>query len=227
MSLFVDGRKAAASVHGTKLRCTDCHRGMDEVPHPTRTVRTAAEFRGGLTRVCASCHFEKFRQYADGVHHAVAAKGDSSAPGCTDCHGAHDVARPAVPRTRISETCAGCHPEVADTYATSAHGKGLSAGNEDVPVCTDCHRAHDITSPRKEAWLLRTPEMCGSCHADGKKMAKYGLSTAVLRTYLADFHGMAASLRKVSPENSGRITALCVDCHGVHDIAKVDDPASP
>jgi hypothetical protein len=42
-------------------------------------------------------------------------------------------------------------------------------------------------------------------------MAKYGLSTNVLQTYLADFHGATATLRS-------SVTALCTDCHGVHDI---------
>jgi predicted CXXCH cytochrome family protein len=96
-----------------------------------------------------------------------------------------------------------------------------------VPVCTDCHRSHDIASPRTEAWKLSTPETCGGCHADRERMARYGLSPNVLRTYLSDFHGMNASLRRGSPSTGEPLTALCVDCHGVHDIARVDDPSSP
>jgi hypothetical protein len=60
-------------------------------------------------------------------------------------------------------------------------------------------------------------------------MAKYGLSTKVLQTYLADFHGATASLaggRGTGPGGDGRVTALCTDCHGVHDITRVDDPGS-
>ena len=59
-------------------------------------------------------------------------------------------------------------------------------------------------------------------------MKKYGLSTAVLRTYLADFHGKTASLRQHrGVATDGPIVARCTDCHGVHDIEKVDDPNSP
>ena len=63
-----------------------------------------------------------------------------------------------------------------------------------MPVCTDCHRAHDTTDPRDGALAMRTPEICGRCHTDEKLMTRYGLSTKVVDTYLADFHGMAATL---------------------------------
>ena len=56
-------------------------------------------------------------------------------------------------------------------------------------------------------------------------MKKYGLSTNVMQTYLADFHGMTASLQKNERSaEGGRVVALCIDCHGVHDIAKTDGP---
>ena len=107
------------------------------------------------------------------------------------------------------------------------HGKALAGARpEDVPVCTDCHRSHDVAGPHDQSWLVRTPQLCGKCHADEKRMAPYGLSTDVLRTYLADFHGMTASLSHAANEGERRVTALCTDCHGVHDIAKTDDPGS-
>ena len=62
--------------------------------------------------------------------------------------------------------------------------------------------------------------MCGKCHADRKLAAKYGMSDKVLQTYLADFHGMTASLHESKSTGSTRFTALCIDCHGVHDIAR-------
>ena len=56
-------------------------------------------------------------------------------------------------------------------------------------------------------------------------MKKYGLSTKVMQTYLADFHGMTASLQKSETGDAptaGRVVALCIDCHGVHDITKTE-----
>lgn len=55
-------------------------------------------------------------------------------------------------------------------------------------------------------------------------MAKYGLSTEVLNTYVADFHGTTVTLfEKVSASQPSN-KAVCTDCHGIHDITRVDDP---
>jgi hypothetical protein len=223
--LFVDGEALARSVHAGRVRCTDCHPGMQELPHPERTFATRAAFTAAFAESCKRCHFDKYTKLFDSVHYRRLAKGD--APTCVDCHGSHEVLAPGKPRTRVSETCAACHADVAETYASSVHGKALANGRaEDVPVCTDCHRSHDVAGPHDQSWLVRTPQLCGKCHADEKRMKPYGLSTAVLRTYLADFHGMTASLSHAADQGERRVTALCTDCHGVHDIAKVDDPGS-
>ena len=116
-SLFVDRAQLSASIHGKDLRCTDCHAGMGDVPHPERKVKTLEAFRSGFRDACKACHFDTYTQSLDGVHYKQLAKGNGSAPWCTDCHGSHDVARAATPRTRISETCAACHQEVAETYS--------------------------------------------------------------------------------------------------------------
>jgi predicted CXXCH cytochrome family protein len=123
--------------------------------------------------------------------------------------------------------CSGCHGKEADVYAKSVHGRAAESTG-DVPVCTDCHRAHDTTDPRDGALAMRTPEICGRCHTDEKLMTRYGLSTKVVDTYLADFHGMAATLQKGQKKGPGvRLAAVCTDCHGVHDIQKADSPDSP
>jgi nitrate/TMAO reductase-like tetraheme cytochrome c subunit len=226
-SLKVDKDAFARSVHGGKLRCTDCHPGLGEVPHPERRYRNADEFRAGFRDACKTCHFANYTKYLDSVHYSVLAKNAGPAPGCTDCHDSHAIQPASRPRTRISETCAACHSDIQETYAQSVHGKALrDPANADVPVCTDCHRAHDISDPREASWLLRTPEICGKCHADAEKMSRYGLSAEVLQTYLADFHGMTASLARGGVTGEKRVTAVCVDCHGVHDIASAKDPGS-
>jgi len=230
LRLTVDGKAVAASVHGQGLKCTDCHPGMADIPHPERHVKNAAEFHAGFRDACKTCHFDKYALSVDGVHAKQLAKGNDAAPVCVDCHGAHDVAAASTPRTRISDTCAGCHPDVADTYLKSVHGKALADGNADVPVCTDCHRAHDISDPRVTSWIVKTPELCARCHTDKVKMARYGLSTNVVQSYLSDFHGVTASTSRAlrsSATGESRVTALCIDCHGVHDITTTDAANSP
>lgn len=228
LPLHVDAAVFAKSVHA-RLACADCHTGKSQVPHEPRNFSSRRDLTLAYDEQCRRCHFSNYTKTLDSVHQASVARGDRTAPVCVDCHGSHDIQKPSEPRTRISQTCARCHEGVAMAYAKSVHGRNLDgAASADVPVCTDCHRAHDIGGPHQQQWELLTPELCGRCHANESLMKKYGLSTAVLRTYLADFHGKTTSLRQHQGITAtGRVVARCTDCHGVHDIQKADDPSSP
>ncbi len=94
VSLGVDKAAFARSVHGKVLKCTDCHPAMAEIPHPEGRWKTKAEFRATLRESCRTCHFDTYRQTLDGVHHALAARGDARAPSCADCHGSHEISPP-------------------------------------------------------------------------------------------------------------------------------------
>lgn len=226
-SLFVDAERFARSIHGEMLQCTDCHSDIETYPHPEREFANLREFTLAYYESCKGCHFDNYTKTMDSVHYAVLAKGDLSAPLCVDCHGAHDVMSPDVPRSRISKTCSRCHREVYYQYVQSVHGEALvQAENVDVPVCTDCHRSHDIRDPKTASFHLRTPELCARCHSDETLMKKYSLSTNVLQTYLKDFHGMTASFYREEQITPAAFTAVCTDCHGVHDILRVRDPRS-
>jgi predicted CXXCH cytochrome family protein len=219
-SLFIDRSVFEKSVHGGKLGCVDCHSDMTEIPHAARPFKTRREFTIAYYEACKRCHFANYSKTLDSVHYQSIARGDRMAPTCVDCHGAHGVTPPGQPRSKISQTCATCHSGVSATYARSVHGRALIEDRSaDVPTCTDCHRSHDIAGPHAPGWRLKSPELCGGCHANAAMMKKYKLSTAVTSTYLADFHGVTASLQKKGgvPEG-GRVAALCIDCHGVHDI---------
>lgn len=228
ISVFVDPGGYAASVHGQKLNCTDCHTDITDYPHPERSYKTKRDINLALYESCKKCHFDNYTKTLEGIHYALLAKGDPRAPTCVDCHGSHQIMSPNRPRTKISATCNQCHAEVYKTYSESVHGKALlNAGNNDAPVCTDCHKAHDIQDPRTANFLLGTPELCGQCHSDEKIMKKYGLSTHVVETYLRDFHGVSASFHKGGGETIDKWKAVCTDCHGVHDIKSVDAQDSP
>jgi predicted CXXCH cytochrome family protein len=227
LPLFVDQEAFARSVHGGVYGCTKCHKGKTadhatgELPFKTRRDVTRQH-----SEACKGCHFQNYQKTLDGVHAARAAEEREASLACADCHGAHDVAPPTEPRTRVSETCARCHAKEAEVYARSVHGRAVDV-NRDLPVCTDCHRAHDTTDPKGGALVLRTAEICGRCHTDEKLMKKYGISPNVVSTYLADFHGMATSLQQGARRGEGvRLAAGCTDCHGVHDIEKADSPGS-
>jgi predicted CXXCH cytochrome family protein len=227
-SLYIDGAVFERSVHGGKLSCVDCHSDMTEIPHASRPFKTRREFTVAYYEACKRCHFANYNKTLDSVHHVAEARGDITAPLCVDCHGSHDVTSPNQPRSRISLMCAKCHQGVQTVYAKSVHGRALfEEKNSDVPVCTDCHRSHDVGGPRAPGWRLRSPEICANCHTNERLMKTYGISTNVMSTFLADFHGMTASMHKTERTDAGVVTALCIDCHGVHDITKTSDKASP
>lgn len=226
MSIYVDPQEFLSSVHGDKLNCTDCHSNISDYPHPEVNLKNQRAYSMALYESCKRCHFANYTKTLESIHYRMLSAGDTRAPVCVDCHGAHNISRPDLPRARISRTCEGCHEKIYATYIQSVHGKALTEGNPDVPTCTDCHRAHDIQEAHVDAFIVRTPTLCGNCHANEKLMSKYGLSTDVLRTYLQDFHGVSISFysRQGGEINAGK--AVCTDCHGVHDITKVRDSNS-
>lgn len=227
LNMHVDKEALASSVHA-ELACSDCHselKGKTE-KHKANPFPTRREFSVNYSEQCKQCHFSNYTKTLDSVHHALIAKGKLDAAVCTDCHGSHEMGPAAEPRSKISKTCANCHEKISVAYAQSVHGKALiDDENPDVPACTDCHRSHDIADPREGAWKVRTPGMCGNCHTNQKMMDKYGLSTRVVATYLADFHG-TTTLFQQSESGVKPTVALCTDCHGVHDITKTDAPGS-
>jgi len=224
-SLYVKVEAFRASVHGNKLTCTDCHQDITEVPHASRPFRSLREFTVAYYEQCKRCHFANYTKTLDSVHYQSLARGDKTAPLCVDCHGAHDVQPARGPGARLSASCTRCHEGVATVYAKSVHGRGTEA-NHDVPTCTDCHRSHDVSGPSTANWQRHIPDLCSNCHSSKALMDKYGLSANVTQTYVADFHGMTASLQKNDGTRETSVVALCTDCHGVHDIMKADEPGS-
>lgn len=73
---------------------------------------------------------------------------------------------------------------------------------------------------------INIPQLCADCHQNKPLMEKYGLSSQVVSTYLEDFHGASISLYREQRNLPPRLTAVCTDCHGIHDILRVKDPDS-
>ncbi len=222
MSLMVDVSQLESSVHN-KLTCSDCHYGFSAEEHPKRDFRTKRDFSIASSEICRRCHFDKHIKILDSDCYSRLSHGNLNAPVCTDCHGAHSISRFGKERTLIAQRCRKCHPEIYDTYANSIHGRALfDQQNEDVPVCINCHKAHDINNPLTLDYRERIPEMCSNCHSNKAVMAKYGLSTNVVKTYLSDFHGITLDFYKKQRETlqkPGRQIAVCTDCHGTHNIS--------
>jgi hypothetical protein len=227
--LTVDPQVYNDSVHGKMgYACVQCHTDITGYPHPALTAPTHRDLTLELYRSCQACHPTMFQEVLDSVHQKALAAGNTDAAVCTDCHGAHDVQPPDEPRSRIPKTCQKCHSQIYDQYKDSVHGAALIGdGNPDVPSCIDCHEVHSVQGPSNSPFRLFSPDICAKCHADSTLMAKYGISTDVFRTYVADFHGTTVTLFQAVTPGQEPNTPVCIDCHGVHDIQNVNNPDSP
>jgi hypothetical protein len=226
--LSVDRTTYMESTHG-KLgyACVQCHTDISDFPHDPVTATTRREFTLQLYTSCAECHQGMYDATLDSVHQKALAAGNQEAAVCTDCHGAHDIGPPDQPRSLIPQTCERCHSQIYQRYEESVHGAALiGEGNPDVPSCIDCHGVHDIQGPSTGPFHLFSPQICAECHADDELMNRYGVSTEVFETYVADFHGTTVVLFEAIAPDQETNKPVCIDCHGVHDMRSVDEPES-
>ena len=228
LSLQVDQTHIDRSVH-SMLSCSDCHFGFSSGAHATRNFKSRKDYTAVSSATCRRCHFKEYTESLESVHGRVTAVpggGVSAGAVCTDCHGTHAISAALDLRAANPAICAKCHQATNDAFAKSVHGAARIRGkNQDAATCLNCHGAHSISDPQSAAFHLRVPEMCGKCHADEKRIGKYGISTTVVKTYKQDFHGITLGFFK---QKSGtRHPAVCTDCHGIHTIAGMDQPNSP
>ena len=222
--LHVTAEAFHASVHGER-ECIECHTDVVKVPH-----------RKGIERKigCVQCHLDEWNQVQEsdggtrvaldnvvdhiesymGSMHARPRIEDQSMTNatCYDCHDPHymqplDKEGRSENYMNMPQVCGTCHEDALAQYQTSVHGMEVSQGNKNAAVCSDCHSRHGVNAPGTESGRLEVTENCGSCHQDS------------LDTYLKTYHG------KITKLGYGE-TAKCYDCHGAHEIRRVDDPLS-
>ncbi len=209
--------KALAQGKTGAARCRHCHGAHDirRVSDPRSPV-----YKLAVAETCGRCHSMRTtavsggpRATSLGVHQrALVTQGLLGAPSCVDCHGkSHGMQASSDPsasiyRANVPRTCGQCHQGVEEDYRLSTHGQLLAQGNLQVPVCTDCHSAHDTAAPGATP-RPGTEELCGKCHA------------AALRRYRQTYHGKALRLGHAA-------VATCYDCHGSHAILPASDPRS-
>jgi hypothetical protein len=237
LNLYVSPDDYQASIHGIKrYACVQCHTTVGDYPHPPFQAASLRDVSLQLFQACKVCHSGQYALAQDSVHAAKLAEGVQEAAICTDCHTAHTVQQLTDPNTHqllptshvlIPQICAKCHNAIYQKYANSVHGKALfDENNQDVPTCINCHGVHNIEDPTTAYFRLMSPEICAKCHTDPEIMNKYGISTNVLTSYVADFHGTTVALFEKQSPDAETNKAVCFDCHGIHDIVSVDDPVA-
>jgi predicted CXXCH cytochrome family protein len=221
IDLQVDGEAFLGSVHGSELFCTDCHEAYDE-DHRFDSWASRREYVLASYDLCKSCHFDTYSRTLESVHYEHLAQGSNEIPVCSDCHGAHEIESPLERHALMSSRCGSCHDEVYAKYEESAHGKALSTDRQDLPGCAQCHTAHTIELPGSTKFHLASPQLCLNCHGDKEMMERHGLATTIGETYLADFHGVSATLADPEEVAPDEVVVVCVDCHGYHDITSTE-----
>ncbi|MGA2017727.1 MAG: cytochrome c3 family protein [Opitutaceae bacterium] len=225
-SRSIHGMSHAMGASGAAI-CASCHGDHEIVPvkHADSPV-----FKLNLPQTCAKCHSNdkltsEYRigspqapaNYVDSIHgQALLKMGLIVAPSCNDCHGVHDIKRSVDQSSRtnkanIADTCGQCHVGIEAVYSQSVHGALLAKGDRRGPVCSDCHSAHQITTPSSVNFKAQSDLVCGRCHQDR------------LARYRDTYHGKAMALGR---PNVASDVAACYDCHGHHDVFPVSDPRS-
>ena len=226
------GERYATSIHGTLSAnnnpnaptCKECH-GEHEVLGRENPI--SVSFPTNIPTLCASCHRtgEKaairykgsevniIQHYIQSIHgKGLIKSGLTVTATCTDCHTAHHELPHENPESsinpkNIANTCGSCHYGIEDRFNNSVHSSLITKTEKKLPVCNDCHSAHTIKRADNSGFKLGIMQQCGNCHP---KIAK---------TYFDTYHGKVSQLGYTK-------TAKCYDCHGAHDILRINDPKS-
>ena len=130
---------------------------------------------------------------------------------CIDCHA--DASEDHDERL-AKVVCAECHDEAQEVYDESRHGRAMAEGNQDAPLCADCHGTHDIRTAADSSSQIHAKKLaftCASCHADPgftKRNPLHGVSP--LAGYENSVHFQALL--------KGEDGATCNDCHESHAL---------
>lgn len=165
------------SIHGVLLHkegkakdrvpvCTDCHGSHDM--RPKKDPQSAVS-RENIPETCGTCHAKAKKVWQAGQHGKMRAAHVLTAPGCTDCHGAHTIADPKTPKWQVDviNECGGCHTDYIKTYRDTYHGKVTDLGFARMATCASCHGAHDVLpkqNPLSRVSEQRLLATCQECH---------------------------------------------------------------
>jgi uncharacterized protein with PIN domain len=204
--------------------CKECH-GTHRVlgKHDPQS----ATFATNIPTLCARCHregkkaamrytgtqHEIIQHYQESIHgKGLLKSGLTVTATCTNCHSAHRELPKSDPESTVNPknlpaTCGQCHHGIQEQFVNSIHSRTVSTTKEQLPVCNDCHSAHQIRRADEDGFKLDIMAKCGRCHVE------------IAKTYFDTYHGKVSRLGYTK-------TAKCYDCHGAHDILKVTDPRS-
>jgi cytochrome b subunit of formate dehydrogenase len=216
-NLYLPPEALAVGVHAS-LRCTDCHRDAEQLPHAQRLNPANCN---------QQCHTKQDAEVLRGAHAEALARNDPRAPRCATCHGDHGILRSRDRQSlthplNLIKVCASCHQqhntptpagheagEFIAAYLDSVHGRAISQSGLIVAAsCADCHGHHEVqpsNRPQSKVHREQIPQTCGRCHE--------GIS----ETYKDSIHG------QMMIKGDSR-APVCTDCHAAHAITRASTP---
>jgi DmsE family decaheme c-type cytochrome len=168
--------------------------------------------------VCATCHEEVSKKFADNPHTKLAAQHGQAGVNCEGCHGpggAHvdgggDVTKIFNPakatQKEVTARCLTCHAGAHPNFDRSPHAKA-SVG------CTSCHDIHGS----KEESLLKAPQptLCFQCHSDVKPAFNMPFHHKVNEGLVkcSDCHDVHGTFGNNNLKSTADKNAICTKCH--------------
>ncbi|MEN8154046.1 MAG: cytochrome b/b6 domain-containing protein [Acidobacteriota bacterium] len=240
-----EAKETAKDVHGKGCAagdtmspsCCTCHGGHDIKPLNSPESRFSDQ---NQPDTCGKCHggdklatkehsiYKRniITRYKSSVHWQGLKEGKRAAS-CTDCHGSHNILQSGfqdsgVSRANEANSCLKCHRLEGIAFWDGPHGDALKHGNNDVPTCTTCHGDHDMASLKVrggDAKQWAATQVCIWCHGNSRMMARYGLDTTPVDSYMLDFHGL-------TQRGTLGASATCADCHDPHHSLPSTHPNS-
>lgn len=210
---YVNDLKYTNSVHG-KLKCTNCHVGLDKIPHtdPKKVDCTT------------KCHLKEPSTEREFSHFNMAEKYEASV------HGSNRPGK-SKPFPEDLPTCKYCHQNQIRGPVEGFWGASEALANETLTRCVGCHTkdqwaqnfylhfTHRMRRIRSQEEIVA---LCTSCHEDRQKMSRHGLDT--IQTFKDTFHWNLVKFKvKNAPD--------CISCHvpvgyTTHDIRPKSDVES-
>ncbi len=184
------------------------------------------------TNTCLICHGDEDLEddsgrilYVNKLSFLNSIHGESLS--CVDCHTDFSGMEGELhDREANKPDCGSCHDGAAQEYRASIHSRLKEHADGDAPGCTSCHDKHYLLSPTNpNSFLYRTnqAQVCGRCHEDAGLMTGRGRGESVtfVKSYEGSIHGVGVSRAGL------KVSAVCSDCHGAHNIVRAGQETSP
>ena len=205
----------AGTAHDKVAACGDCHSDIINEDHTEQKVKKVD---------CSKCHAALGTQVAKDVHHSLMNLPEEKTPTCKSCHGTHKIKNLEKVGDKEKEFCAKCHKTniLGAIYHTSSK---LSDG------CLECHNNVDFKKSLNSS--VHANMSCPNCHSyviknltDHQEKPK---DQPLADCYLCH-SGIAAihkeSIHGISLAEGINEAAQCWDCHGSHNIVRVNSDSS-